>query len=144
MIDLKNIQRTDFQFWTNLETRWRDMDVIGHLNHTAYLTYMESSRVELYTQLGYPGLKKEMDQSAILASLQINYYKQASHPSQFDIGNKISRIGGKSYDILSAIFHKNQDTVVCVATFKMVAFNYKNNKAINVPDLIVEAYRKGK
>ena len=142
-MDLKNLQRSDFKFWTKIETRWSDLDVIGHLNHTVYLSYMESSRVELYASLGYPGINRDMDESAILASLNIQYISQLSHPSSIDIGNKISRIGNKSYDITSAIFQQNKSELVCSATFHMVAFNYKLNKAIKVPELIIKHYKKG-
>ena len=120
------------------------MDAIGHLNHTTYLTYMESSRVELYEKLGYPGLAREMDESAILASLEVNYFNQVSHPETLEIGNRISRIGNTSYDIDSVIFKKNSNRLLCAATFKMVAFNYKKNEAIKVPKLILDAYDKGK
>ena len=144
MINKNNIQRTKFLFWTEIKTRWRDMDAIGHLNHTTYLTYMESSRVELYEKLGYPGLAREMDESAILASLEVNYFNQVSHPETLEIGNRISRIGNTSYDIDSVIFKKNSNRLLCAATFKMVAFNYKKNEAIKVPKLILDAYDKGK
>jgi len=62
-METRNLQRTDFDFWTTIQTRWRDMDALGHLNHTAYLTYMETARVDLFIQLGYSGIKKEMDES---------------------------------------------------------------------------------
>lgn len=144
MINKNNIQRSRFLFWTEIKTRWRDMDAIGHLNHTTYLTYMESSRVELYEKLGYPGLAREMDESAILASLEVNYFHQISHPETLEIGNKISRIGNTSYDIDSVIVKKNSNRLLCAATFKMVAFNYRKNMAIKVPKIILDAYNKGK
>jgi acyl-CoA thioester hydrolase len=144
MINKNNIQRSKFLFWTEIKTRWRDMDAIGHLNHTTYLTYMESSRVELYEKLGYPGLAREMDESAILASLEVNYFHQISHPETLEIGNKISRIGNTSYDIDSVILKKNSNRLLCAATFKMVAFNYRKNMAIKVPKIILDAYDKGK
>lgn len=144
MINKNNIQRSRFLFWTEIKTRWRDMDAIGHLNHTTYLTYMESSRVELYEKLGYPGLAREMDESAILASLEVNYFHQISHPETLEIGNKISRIGNTSYDIDSVIVKKNSNRLLCSATFKMVAFNYRKNMAIKVPKIILDAYDKGK
>jgi len=144
MINKNNIQRSRFLFWTEIKTRWRDMDAIGHLNHTTYLTYMESSRVELYEKLGYPGLAREMDESAILASLEVNYFHQISHPETLEIGNKISRIGNTSYDIDSVIVKKNSNRLLCAATFKMVAFNYRKNMAIKVPKIILDAYDKGK
>ena len=67
------------------------MDSLEHINHAAYLTYMESARVDVYIQLGYSGIRREMDESTILASMQVHYISQASHPSKFEIGHRISR-----------------------------------------------------
>lgn len=138
-METRNLQRTDFDFWTIIQTRWRDMDALGHLNHTAYLTYMETARVDLFIQLGYSGIKKEMDESAILAAMDVQYWHQVTHPAQLEIGHRIIRIGSKSYDLLGIAFLG--DNVVCSAIFKMVSFNYKMNKAIPVPNKIRENFR---
>ena len=131
---MKDLKRSDFNFWTNIKTRWRDMDSLGHLNHTAYLSYLESARVDLYIDLGYSGIRKEMDESTILASMDVHYFLQASHPASLELGQRISRIGTKSFDILSGIFRK--DILICSAIFKMVSYDYKLCKTIPVPELI--------
>ena len=50
---LNQLKPKDFDFWTTLRTRWNDMDALGHVNHTAFLSYMETARVETYIQLGF-------------------------------------------------------------------------------------------
>jgi len=112
------------------------MDALGHINHTAYLSYMESARVDVYVNLGYSGIRKEMDESTILASMEVHYLDQASHPASLDIAHRICRVGTKSFDFLAAVFKKEEEDPVCSALFKMVAFNYKNNQSIPVPEPI--------
>jgi acyl-CoA thioester hydrolase len=138
-MDMKNLQRTDFDFWTSIDTRWRDMDSLGHLNHAVYLTYMESARVNVYIQLGYTGIRKEMDESTILGSMDVHYLAQATHPATLDVGHRICRVGTKSFDFLAGVFQ--DDKLVCSALFKLVAFNYKLNKPIPVPEKIKENRR---
>jgi len=139
-----NIIKSNYTHWTEISTRWRDMDAIGHINHVVYLTYMESSRVDLLKKIGFPGLIREMDESAILGGLEIHYLMQASHPEILDVGSRISRIGEKSYDINSVVYKKKSEDLLCAATFRMIAFNYKKNKTIKVPKIIVEAYDNNK
>ena len=140
-MDIGNLQRADFDFWTTLETRWRDMDTLGHINHAAYLSYMESARVDVYVNLGYSGILKEMDESTILASMDVHYLSQVKHPASLDVGHRICRVGTKSFDFLAAVFDEEQEKPVCSALFKMVAFNYKMNQPILVPELIREKCR---
>lgn len=135
-MDMRNLQRSDFDYWSTLNTRWRDMDALGHLNHAIYLGYMETARVDVYIQLGFSGIRKDMDESTILGSMDVHYLSQVKHPSSLDVGHRICRVGSKSFDFLAAIFIENEEKPVCSALFKMVAFNYDLNKAIPVPDLI--------
>ena len=136
-----NLQRSDFDFWSSMKTRWRDMDALGHLNHAIYLEYMETARVDVYIQLGFSGVRKDMDESTILGSMDVHYLSQVKHPASLDVGHRICRVGSKSFDFLAAIFKKNEEKPVCSALFKMVAFNYDLNKAIPVPNLIREKCR---
>ena len=140
-MDMINLQRKDFDFWSSIDTRWRDMDALGHLNHAIYLGYMESARVDVYTQLGYLGIRKDMDESTILASMDVHYLSQVKHSASLDIGHRICRVGTTSFDFLAAIFIKGEKVPVCSALFKMVAFNYQMNKPIPVPDPIREKCR---
>ena len=140
-MDMKNLQRSDFDYWSTINTRWRDMDALGHLNHAIYLEYMETARVDVYIQLGFSGVRKDMDESTILGSMDVHYLSQVKHPASLDVGHRICRVGSKSFDFLAAIFLENKEKPVCSALFKMVAFNYDSNKAIPVPDLIREKCR---
>ena len=112
------------------------MDALGHLNHAIFLGYMETARVDVYIQLGFSGIRKDMDESTILGSMDVHYLSQVKHPASLDVGHRICRVGSKSFDFLAAIFIENEEKPVCSALFKMVAFNYDLNKAILVPDLI--------
>ena len=126
----------DFDFFTKLDTRWSDMDSLGHINHTAYLTYMETARVDTYLQLGFTGIDKNMNESTILASMEVTYLSQLSHPKSLIVGHRITRVGNKSYDLMSGIFQESSSAILCYAYFKLVSFNYKKNKTIAVPDII--------
>ncbi len=140
-MDIKTLQPPDFDFWTLIDTRWRDMDSLSHINHATYLSYMESARVDVYIELGFSGIRREMDESTILASMEVHYLNQATHPSKLEIGHRISRVGNKSFDFISSIFDSQDKRPICAALFKLVAYNYKINRTIPVPDLIRERCR---
>ena len=140
-MNIKRLQHSDLDFWTLMETRWRDMDSLSHINHAAYLSYMESARVDVYIQLGYSGIRREMDESTILASMEVHYLDQAIHPSKLEIGHRISRVGNKSFDFLAGIFHAENKNLICSAIFKLVAYSYKNECTIKVPELIKKRCR---
>ena len=131
---IKLYSRNDFDFWTTIYTNWGDMDGLRHINHAKYLTYMETARLDLYGKIGHDLERWDKETSSILASMEVNYIGQAIHPSTFEIGQRISRIGTKSYDVLTAIFRKGENRPILQANFVLVSINYNTGKTIPVPD----------
>ncbi len=134
--------RDDFKFWTSIRTRWGDMDGLRHINHAAYLSYMESARLDFYHYLGYEYTRWDMEVSTILAGMKIDYFQQAEHPATFDIGQSITQVGNTSFDIATAVFIKGDLIPVVQGLFTLVAFDYTSNKSIPVPVIFSQALEK--
>ena len=130
----KQLTRDNFDFWTKVSTRWIDMDGLRHLNHAAYLSYMETARLYLYESLGYEMHRWDQKYGTILASMTIEYFSQATHPSRFDVGQRITRVGTKSFDISTAVFKERDDTPIVQAVFILVTNDYVSNESIPVPE----------
>ncbi len=133
--------RQDFDFWSKARTRWNDMDGLRHINHAAYLAYMETARLDLYYSLGQDLARWDADISTILASANIDYLAQITHPTELEIGQRVSRVGHKSFDLFTGIFAKDSDTPIVIATFTLVAYNYKIAQTIPVPEMIQKHHR---
>jgi len=127
MTKLIDIKRSDFKFFIDLNTRWADMDCIGHINNATFLTYVETARIKLIEKLGYT------DVPIIMASIKIDYLKQLKYPSIIEIGQKISRLGNSSFDILTGIYNKESGELITISTTTLVCFDYKSQKSIKVP-----------
>jgi acyl-CoA thioester hydrolase len=126
----QTITRSDFKSFITIETRWKDMDALGHINNATFLTYLESGRIELVKKWDF---KKP---PFIQASTKIDYLRQLSHPATLQIGQKISRVGHKSFDILTGIFVADEEKPVAQAVTTLVAFDYESQKTIPVPEVI--------
>ena len=127
----EKILKSDFKFIIELDTRWADMDWIGHVNNATFLTYIESARIKLIEDLGF------LDVSIIMASIKIDYINQLKYPATMQIGQKISRIGNSSFDILTGIFEKTKETLITLSTTTLVCYDYKAQKSIKVPNQII-------
>ena len=130
----KQLSRDNFDFWTKVSTRWIDMDGLRHLNHAAYLSYMETARLYLYENLGYDMHRWDQKYGTILASMTIEYFSQETHPSIFDVGQRITRVGTKSFDISTAVFKERDDTPIVQAVFILFTYDYVSNESIPVPE----------
>ena len=130
----KDIKKYDFKFIINLETRWNDMDCIGHVNNAIFLTYIETARVKLIEKLGF------FELPIIMASIKIDYVNQLKYPSIMEIGQKISRLGNSSFDILTGIYNKDSGELITISTTTLVCYDYKAQKSIKIPVKIRDFY----
>ncbi len=124
-----NYQLADFPFKHKIKTRWRDLDAFKHVNNATFFNYIEDARNVLFRKWN---LNLE-EKSIIMASAKIDYISQINHPSNLIIGQKISRIGNKSFDITSAIFEEsNKNNPVCISFVTIVCFDFINNNSVKV------------
>ena len=135
---IEKVPHEDYKFWTISHTRWGDMDGLRHINHASYLSYMETARMEWLNGLGFVKERWDGELGVILAAVHVDYFSQIHHPEELEIGMAVSRVGTKSFDLLTGVFKKGRAELIVQATFVMVAFNYKSNQTIPIPDIIHE------
>jgi len=136
---ITDISLDDFPFHHPIKTRWRDLDAFRHVNNATFLSYIEDARICFFKRWGI-NLKEK---SLIVASVKIDYINQLEHPAEIIIGQKVSRIGTKSYDIQSAIFKENNKQLICISTITSVCYDFVNNQTIPVYKEIVDDYNYG-
>lgn len=77
-----------------IQQRFGDTDMLGHLNNSAYLEYLEVGRLALndeYTALAGEGLM------AVLASLSIDFRREAFLGQDTEVLHLIERVGNTSF-----------------------------------------------
>src|SRR5207245_4986552 len=69
-------EASQVKFSIELPVQFRDIDVMGHVNHATYLQYMETARVELARSIGQ--VTEGFRSSFILASAPCEFQKLIS------------------------------------------------------------------
>ena len=133
------IKLNDFPFHHKIKTRWRDLDAFRHVNNATFLSYIEDARI-LFFKRWEINLKEK---SLIVAAAKIDYIKQLEHPSNIIIGQKVSRLGTKSFDIQSGIFNEKNSELVCTSTITSVCYDFIQNKSVFIYDEIKNDYQNG-
>ena len=137
-MSLKSI--TDFPDHYKFNTRWKDMDLFGHVNNAVFLTYIEDARIMYFKRWNITEKKR----SIIVASIKIDYLRQIKHPSKLIVGQKVSRIGNSSFDIQSTIFLNNDREPAANSLVSCVCFDYEQSKSVPVYDEIKSTFELDK
>lgn len=118
-----------------IKVRFCDLDAMGHVNNTAYLSYLEEARLAYYNQVLNIDTNK-LEFNAVVARIEIDYLEQIRLGDNVEVYTRTGKIGNKSSDVEHLIvIVDNQDRKIAArAMTKLVSFDYKSNRTIPVPE----------
>jgi acyl-CoA thioester hydrolase len=94
-----------------MQTRFQDLDLNGHLNNVAFAALFENARVQMNRSLR-PWDDRPEDERTMVANVEINYLREGSFPEPVTIHSGVGRIGNSSWSFLQAMIQKG----ACIAT----------------------------
>jgi acyl-CoA thioester hydrolase len=119
-----------------IQVRFADLDVMGHVNNSVYLSYFEMTRVHYFKQLVGANWDWQKE-GVLLVRNEIDYLKPILLNDEPEVYMSLDKIGEKSISLLyeitvnKEIYTKGKSILVC--------FNAEEGKTILVPKAIAEA-----
>jgi acyl-CoA thioester hydrolase len=110
--------------------RFRDLDVLGHVNNAVFSTYVESARVAFLLHTGAATSPQTL--GIIVARIEIDFRAPVGFDEEVEIAVRASRFGGKSFDLDYEL--RVGERVVAEAKTVCVAYDYRKGEAIEIPD----------
>lgn len=119
-----------YPFITTVETRYQDLDIMGHVNNVAMAGIFETARVRFHRHLG----RHPHDSGVrwLIAAVNLNYLHEAHFPEEVAVGCAISMIGNTSWTVTSAAFQHGE----CVATCDTVVVTHGPEGRRRVDDFL--------
>ena len=109
--------------------RFRDIDVMGHVNNAVFLTYLEEARfaflrhLQLVEAVEEPGM--------ILARAEIDF-RSPARGDEVHVGVRASRLGTKSFDLEYEV--RADDRTLAEARTVQVAYDYEQQRPTALPE----------
>ena len=120
----------EFTFFVEVQVRFSETDMFGHVNNTVVFTYLEHARIEYLKSIG---LMSREGNIPVVADLQCDYVRQMYFDERIRVYVKIAHVGGSSIDI--HYMGKNEkDEIVFTARGTIVQINGKNGKSVPFED----------
>lgn len=126
------MQLDDFKVTLPIQTRFRDTDLLGHINNAVYATYFESGRMEYWARL--EGGHNLDDWPFILARLEIDFLAEAHAGQELTLGIRVSRIGTSSFDFEYLLVRDDDQEMIARGRSVQVMFDYAAKQSRPVDD----------
>ena len=122
---------------TDITTRFRDIDSMGHVNNAVYFTYFEEGRKEFLRSLF--NIVNPDEYNFILAHIRCDYLKPIRISDPISLELWVGEIDLKKFDLVYAIVNRDDSSAV-YATGRSVQifYDYKKNASMPIPQYFLD------
>jgi len=133
---MKNIpQKSEYPYIVNINTRWMDNDIYGHVNNVTYYSYFDTAANQYLIEQG--GLKfQTANIVGYVVASSCEYHASIAFPDNLEVGVRVEKLGNRSVTYGIAIFKKGLESAVANGSFTHVFVNRETGKAVAIPDKI--------
>ncbi len=124
-----------FKHITPIQLRFKDGDVMGHVNNANHFTYFELARINYFRDVVGKDIDWKQD-GIILAKMSVDYKQPLLIHEKVQAYTRCSRLGNKSFDLeyLLVSINHGKETIIATGLSVLVCFNYKKNESVLMPE----------
>jgi len=124
----------------DLHIRYRDIDLMGHVNNAVFFTFFEEGRKEFLRACNIDNFGKY---HYILAHTDCDFYKPVKMTDMITLQSWVSDMGKKSFTMMYKIIDKNNVSIVYAKGKSVqVFFDYNKNISVPIPNKFLEIISK--
>jgi acyl-CoA thioester hydrolase len=125
--------RDQFKFFLDIQTRWADNDIYGHVNNVTYYSYFDTAANALLIQK--TGFDIHQSQSiGLVVDSACSFLQELSFPEIIQVGVAIGKIGNTSLRYELAIFKQGQEQASAQGHFVHVFVDRKTRKTVPISE----------
>ena len=114
--DPARLDADNYPYATSVETRFQDLDPLGHINNVAMAALFENGRVRFNRELLVERKRRVAGTRWLIARVEVNYLAEGHFPNPITVVSGIGRIGSSSWDIVSAAYQNGKCIGLCDTT----------------------------
>ncbi|WP_158735616.1 thioesterase family protein [Alteribacillus sp. YIM 98480] len=125
---------------TEVEVKEEDIDEVGHVNNSVFVSYLEKGRGHWYREAGLSFADMaEQNLGTVVVRLDISFQKEARLGEQLQINTKPVKIGKKSFTFEQTIINEKEE-VILEGTVINVMFDKEARKSIAIAKEIIQCF----
>lgn len=126
-----------YRFWYEDDVRYRDLDILGHVNNGAMVQYFADARVKLFYHFApeWPNIPAVF----VIAAQRFEYYAELHYPNHIRVGLNIVKIGTTSLNLGGILCCG--DKVIGAGEALSVLIDRKTRKPTPIPEDLKKSLR---
>ena len=123
-----------FKHSCDLQIRFSDVDVLGHVNNTVYMTFYDTGKAHFFSDI----LAREIDWKhveCVIANVDCAFLAPIYFRDDIEVLTRCESIGEKSFKLIQVIREKRSGQLKSACETVMVAFDAREGKAMELPEV---------
>jgi acyl-CoA thioester hydrolase len=132
------------RFQLPVRVRFRDLDAMRHVHHTAPLLYIEEARAAYWRVVA--GRETIDDIDYVVGEVALRYHAPIHYPDTIDVGVRVSEIGTRSFRMEYELHGSGGELLVSGSTVQ-VLFDYAAGTSVPIAASLrerIEAFESGR
>ena len=120
-----------FHHWVPLQTRFNDVDSLGHINNSIHQQYYDIGRLNYFVDVVDEKVQWE-GEVVVVAHLEIDFLHPMGLYDKARVGSRIRAFGNRSFQMEQVICDEN-NTIFSHSTSILVGFNAQHASPTDIP-----------
>lgn len=142
---MRDAVRADYPHVANMQTRWMDNDVYGHVNNVTYYSYFDTAVNQYLIQRGALDIHSG-SVVGLVVDTGCSYFRSIAFPDLLQIGIRVAKLGNSSVRYEVAVFRDEDGAVCATGHFVHVYVDRDSRRPVPVPEatrkVLAELMRK--
>ena len=123
--------RSEYNYFSKLSTRWNDNDIYGHMNNIIYYALFDTAVNKWLIKNKLIDIKNGQNIGLIVQS-GCNYFSSFEYPENINAGIRVTKIGKSSVRYEVGLFKEKEELSSADGFFIHVYVDRKTNKPITL------------
>ncbi len=115
---------TKYKHKTNIQIRFNDIDIAGHVNNAVHLYYYDYGRMQYFNKI-FSNTINWKKEGLVLANIDINYINPIFLDDTIFVETKIIKFGNKSLEMHQQITDANNGQIKSESKSILVGYDYE-------------------
>lgn len=118
---------------------WGELDLLGHVNHTVFLRWIENARIAWFERVGIAASIGARQLGPILARIECDYRMPVEFPDTIWTSARCIEIGRTSLILHSRIWSEQRNAIVAEGDVVVVLIDRATQRSTAIPEVIRSA-----
>lgn len=133
-INLETLPRPEsFKHRIDLQMRFNDIDILGHLNNTVYFSFYDTGKA-YYLEAISDGRMNWQRVESVIANVDCTFVTPIYFGEEIEILTRCEHIGDKSLTLLQMLVAKHSGQIKSVCRTIMVSIDPDTKESVSVPE----------